>query len=100
MLNLVTNAIKFSHPDRLPEISLTTERKAQFILLTITDNGIGITTDEVDHIFKKYKRVNMGTEGTGIGLYLIRKIVNASGGKIEVDCTIDKGCAFKIFFKV
>ncbi|TCC93062.1 CheR family methyltransferase [Pedobacter hiemivivus] len=100
MLNLVTNAIKFSHPDRLPEISIKTEKKAQFILLTITDNGIGITKEEVDHIFKKYKRVNIAAEGTGIGLYLIRKIVNASGGKIEVECAIDKGCTFKIFFKI
>ncbi|MFA4870124.1 MAG: CheR family methyltransferase [Pedobacter sp.] len=100
MLNLVTNAIKFSHPDRLPEISIITERKAQFILLTVTDNGIGITKDEVDHIFKKYKRVNLAKEGTGIGLYLIRKIVNASGGKIEVECQIDKGCTFRIFFKI
>ncbi|WP_222536936.1 CheR family methyltransferase [Pedobacter polysacchareus] len=100
MLNLLTNAIKFSHPERLPEISIKTEKKGQFILLTITDNGIGITKDEVDHIFKKYKRLSLVTHGTGIGLYLIRKIVNASGGKIEVECAIDKGCAFKIFFKI
>ncbi|MBC8986324.1 PAS domain-containing protein [Pedobacter sp. N36a] len=100
MLNLLTNAIKFSHPDRLPEISIKTERIGQFILLTITDNGIGINKDEVDHIFKKYKRLSMVTHGTGIGLYLIRKIVNASGGKIEVECAIGKGCAFKIFFKM
>ncbi|MET4141722.1 CheR family methyltransferase [Pedobacter sp. UYP1] len=99
MLNLITNALKFSHPDRLPEISIKTEKKGQFIELTITDNGIGITNDELDHLFKKYKRVNTATEGTGIGLYLIKKIVNASGGKIEVECATGKGCAFKIFFK-
>ncbi|MGF7082137.1 light-regulated signal transduction histidine kinase (bacteriophytochrome) [Mucilaginibacter sp. UYCu711] len=39
------------------------------------------------------------TEGTGIGLYLIRKIVNASGGKIEVECAAGNGCTFKIYFK-
>ncbi|MEO6524336.1 MAG: CheR family methyltransferase [Mucilaginibacter sp.] len=100
MLNLITNALKFTSPDRLPEISIKTEKKDQFILLTITDNGIGISKDEVDHIFKKYKRVSSGTEGTGIGLYLIRKIVNASGGKIEVECATEKGCTFKIFFKI
>jgi len=100
MLNLITNALKFSSPDRLPEISIKTQKKDQFILLTITDNGIGITKDEIDHIFKKYKRVSTETEGTGIGLYLIRKIVNASGGKIEVECAQGKGCVFKIFFKI
>ncbi|MEO8949232.1 MAG: CheR family methyltransferase [Mucilaginibacter sp.] len=100
MLNLITNALKFSSPERLPEITIKTEKKDQFILLTITDNGIGISKNEIDQIFKKYKRVNTDTEGTGIGLYLIRKIVNASGGKIEVECAANKGCAFKIFFKI
>ncbi|MHB8206383.1 CheR family methyltransferase [Mucilaginibacter sp.] len=100
MLNLITNALKFSSPDRLPEISIKTEKKDGFIVLTVTDNGIGITKDEIDQIFKKYKRVSDATEGTGIGLYLIRKIVNASGGKIEVECEAGKGCAFKIFFKI
>lgn len=100
MLNLITNALKFSSPDRIPKISIKTEKKDEFIVLTITDNGIGINKDEIDQIFKKYKRVNTVTEGTGIGLYLIRKIVNASGGKIEVECAAGKGCAFKIFFKM
>ncbi len=100
MLNLITNAMKFRHPERLPEISIKTEKKGEFIVLTIVDNGIGITQEEVDQIFKKYKRVNTATEGTGIGLYLIRKIVNASGGKIEVECAAGKGCTFKIFFKI
>lgn len=100
MLNLITNALKFSSPDRIPEVSIKTEKKDGFIVLTIADNGIGISNEEIDHIFKKYKRVSEATEGTGIGLYLIRKIVNASGGKIEVECASNKGCAFKIYFKI
>ncbi|PTT02476.1 chemotaxis protein CheR [Pedobacter sp. HMWF019] len=99
MLNLITNALKFSFPDRVPEISIRTEKKDGYITLTITDNGIGITQDKIDHIFKKYKRINETAEGTGIGLYLIRKIVNASGGKIEVECAEGKGCSFTIFFR-
>ncbi|MEO7215694.1 chemotaxis protein CheB [Mucilaginibacter sp.] len=100
ILNLVTNALKFSSPDRIPEISIKTEKKDGFIVLKIRDNGIGITKEEVNHIFKKYKRVNEAMEGTGIGLYLIRKIVNASGGKIEVECDAGNGCAFRIYFKM
>jgi two-component system CheB/CheR fusion protein len=100
MFNLITNALKFSSPDRVPEISIKTELEGDYNVLTITDNGIGITKDEIDHIFKKYKRVNETAEGTGIGLYLIRKIVNASGGKIEVECDSGKGCSFKVFFKM
>ncbi|MES2268780.1 MAG: CheR family methyltransferase [Bacteroidota bacterium] len=100
MLNLITNALKFHAPDRVPEIRIKTEKKGEFIELTVTDNGIGLTKDEIDQIFKKYKRISKATEGTGIGLYLTRKIVDASGGKIEVECKPGKGCAFKIFFKI
>jgi two-component system CheB/CheR fusion protein len=99
MLNLITNALKFHAADRIPEIRIKTEKKDEFVVLTITDNGIGITKEEIDQIFKKYRRVSEATEGTGIGLYLIRKIVNASGGKVEVECKPDNGCSFKIFFK-
>jgi len=100
MLNLVTNALKFSAPGRSPKISIKTEKNEGFIVLTISDNGIGIAKEEIDNIFKKYRRVSTDTEGTGIGLYLIRKIVNASGGKIEVDSKPGTGCVFKVFFKV
>ncbi|XHR97394.1 CheR family methyltransferase [Mucilaginibacter sp. UC70_90] len=100
MLNLITNALKFHAADRLPEIHIKTEKDGEFIVLTISDNGIGITNEEIDKVFKKYKRLSNETEGTGIGLYLIRKIVNASGGKVEVKCKPGNGCAFKIFFKI
>lgn len=100
LLNLLTNALKFSSPDRILEISIKTEKKEEFIVLTIKDNGIGIPKEEIENVFKKYKRVNESIEGTGIGLYLIRKIINASGGKIEVECEEGKGCTFKVFFLI
>ncbi|MEO6632698.1 MAG: CheR family methyltransferase [Mucilaginibacter sp.] len=99
VLNLVTNAIKFSSPDRLPEITVKTKKQGNFTVLTVADNGIGIGEDKLEFIFKKYQRVDDSKEGTGIGLYLARKIVNASGGKIEADCSVGKGCTFKVFFK-
>ncbi len=100
ILNLITNALKYSHPARTPEIHIKTEQKDGFIVLTIKDNGIGITTEEIENVFKKYTRASTETEGTGIGLYLIRKIIDASGGKIEVECGVDEGCAFNVFFKM
>jgi two-component system CheB/CheR fusion protein len=100
ILNLITNALKFSLPDRTPLIELKTEKSDGFILLTVTDNGIGIDPDRLNFIFKMYQRINKNVEGQGIGLYLIKKIVDASGGKIEVTSETGKGSAFKIFFKV
>lgn len=99
ILNLVTNAIKFSSPDRQPVISIKTEKIDGFIVLTVNDNGIGIKKERLDFVFKIYHRVNADIEGQGIGLYLIKKIINASGGKVEVESEIDKGSTFKVFFK-
>lgn len=99
LLNLITNAIKFSSSERLPEITIKTEKVDGFILLTVKDNGIGINPDRLDFVFKMYQRINNDVEGQGIGLYLIRKIIDASGGKIEVESEKNNGSTFKIFFK-
>lgn len=100
LLNLLTNTLKFSSSDRLPEIMVKTEKVDNFILLTVKDNGIGISKDRVDFIFKMYHRINEDTEGQGIGLYLIKKIIDTSGGKIEVESEMGKGSTFKVYFKI
>lgn len=99
MLNLITNALKYSSPSRKPEIYLQTEEKAGFVVLSVKDNGIGVAKKDMENIFLKYTRANTKAEGTGIGLYLLRKIVNAAGGKIEVECEEAQGCTFKVYFK-
>jgi two-component system, chemotaxis family, CheB/CheR fusion protein len=99
LLNLMTNAIKFSSADRQPEISITTEAVENYILLKVRDNGIGMEKAKIDYVFQMYQRINKDVEGQGIGLYLVRKIVDASGGKIEVESKKGAGSTFKIFFK-
>ena len=100
LLNLITNAIKFCYLDRPPVIKIKTEKVENFVLLTVTDNGIGIDKDRKDFIFNMYQRINKDVEGQGIGLYLIKKIVDASGGKIVVESEANKGSTFKIFFAI
>jgi two-component system CheB/CheR fusion protein len=99
MLNLLTNALKFKSPGVQPKIMVKTEKSGDFTLLTVKDNGVGIAEDRIDFIFKMYQRISEDIEGQGIGLYLLKKIVNASGGKIEVESEAGKGSTFKIFFK-
>jgi two-component system phosphate regulon sensor histidine kinase PhoR len=67
--NLVNNGIKFKSPDRKPEIFIKTESDGNHIILSITDNGIGIEENMRDKIFSKYFRVENEIEGSGIGLY-------------------------------
>jgi two-component system CheB/CheR fusion protein len=100
LLNLITNAIKFANPGRQPEITIETERIDPFVVLTVKDNGIGINPDRINFIFKMYQRINDDVEGQGIGLYLIKKIIDASGGKIEVSSEPGQGSIFKIYFKI
>ncbi|MEO6851578.1 MAG: ATP-binding protein, partial [Mucilaginibacter sp.] len=100
ILNLITNAIKFSRRDVSPVISITTEKVDGYILLSVKDNGIGIDQQRIDFIFKMYQRIKNDVEGTGVGLYLVKKIIDASGGKIAVQSEVGSGSTFKIYFKI
>jgi two-component system CheB/CheR fusion protein len=100
LLNLITNAIKFHHDERAPVITIKSRLDEKFVVLTVEDNGIGIEQGRIDFIFRMYRRINKDIEGQGIGLYLIKKIVDATGGKIEVESEPGKGSKFSIFFTV
>ena len=68
-------------------------------MLTIKDNGIGIPENEFENIFKMYGRLHKNVEGQGIGLYLIKKIVNSSGGRVILKSEPGTGSVFTIYFK-
>jgi len=102
LLNLLSNALKYRSPDRKLEIKVKTEETEEFIVLSVEDNGLGIDKDEIGGVFTKYKRIH-GTaselvDGTGIGLYLTKKIMDNSGGKIEVSSQLGKGSTFRVSF--
>lgn len=97
--NLVNNAIKFRSPDRKPEIFIKTELENDFIVISVKDNGIGIVESKYDAIFSKYYRLENEIEGSGIGLYLVKEIVNSAGGKILLESESGKGTEFKIYLK-
>jgi two-component system, chemotaxis family, CheB/CheR fusion protein len=101
LLNLLTNAIKYKSPERDPEITIRVEKEADYIILTVTDNGMGISKENKSKIFSMFKRVHeeKNIEGTGIGLYLIKKMIVNSGGEIKVKSEQGKGSAFKVYFK-
>ncbi len=94
--NLMNNALKFRALDRKPEIKIKTRLDNNQITLSILDNGIGIDKGKHEEIFSKYFRVNNGIEGTGIGLHLVKQLVENSGGKIAIESEVDKGSEFKI----
>lgn len=88
LLNLLNNAVKYSSPGREPEVKIKTEKLDGFVLLSIEDNGLGIAKEKIGELFSKFKRVhdlNTKVEGSGIGLYLLKKMITNAGGEIEVE---------------
>ncbi len=100
-LNLLTNALKYSHPNRTPEIKIKTSMNADgSIRLVFSDNGIGMNMKIVkDKIFGLYQKFHSNSDGKGIGLYLIHSEITAMGGSIGVDSEVNVGTTFTITFK-
>jgi two-component system phosphate regulon sensor histidine kinase PhoR len=97
--NLVNNAIKFKSPDRPPKIVVTTNREDDYILISVKDNGVGIDESKFEAIFSKYYRIENAIEGSGIGLYLVKEIVNNAGGKVVLESQSGEGSEFKVYLK-
>lgn len=98
---LLSNSIKFKHPDRNPFITITTINTGEHLCLIVTDNGLGIDlTKFKDRIFTLYGRFHLHIQGKGLGLYQAKAQILALGGKIEVESKLDVGTTFKVFFKV
>ena len=98
LYNLISNALKFKGKDH-PVISITTAKEAENVILSVQDNGIGLYKGEMEKIFNAYGRIHQDIEGQGIGLYLAKKIVDASGGNIVVESEPGNGSKFTIYFK-
>lgn len=97
--NTLSNAIKFSHLKS--KIELETENDHHWVRLKIKDYGIGMTQDEIDHLFSMTIGSKPGTaneRGTGIGLYMTREFVELNKGEIQVESKKGNGSLFKISF--
>ncbi|MFC6996907.1 ATP-binding protein [Rufibacter roseus] len=97
--NLFSNALKYRANDRTPTIEITTEHEPKYVVLTVADNGLGIRPEEQHKIFSMFKRLHDHVEGTGIGLYIVKRIIENAGGKIEVESQEGVGTTFKVYFK-
>jgi signal transduction histidine kinase len=84
--NLLTNAIKFRHPDRPARVSVTCERVGGDCWFAVTDNGIGIDPADSERVFRMFQRVHgEAFEGSGLGLAICERVVAGHGGHIRVE---------------
>lgn len=97
LYNLVSNAIKYRSPDRLPLIRVVSDRKNDHILLQVSDNGVGIKKEDIESIFSMYTRLTSNVEGTGLGLSIVKSILDNSRGRIEVESQPRVGSVFTVY---
>lgn len=100
--NLLSNAIKYRHVERTPEILIKTSKEDGFVVLTVQDNGIGISKDNKKKIFRLYERLHTHHEaqGTGVGMAIVHNIIENCGGKIEIESTVNEGTTFRLYLPI
>jgi two-component system phosphate regulon sensor histidine kinase PhoR len=100
LINLIDNAIKYSDKQKRIEISMRQEKG--FGLVSVKDSGVGISLNDQKHIFDKFYRVSSGnlakSRGTGLGLSLVKQLMDLQHGKITVESQPGAGSTFTLFF--
>lgn len=100
--NLLDNAIKYTRPGGMVTAFLVANREDGTVRLTVRDSGIGISPDQLPHIFDRFfrgdksRQRDRNTRGLGLGLAICRSIVAAHNGRIEVESAVDRGSAFTV----
>lgn len=96
MVNLLSNAVKYSSKTEKPFIEVKSRIEEDEIIYTVTDNGVGFNNQYVGKLFGVFQRLHLQSEfeGTGVGLALVKRIVNKHGGRIWATGEPDKGATF------
>ncbi|HEX8549455.1 MAG TPA: PAS domain-containing sensor histidine kinase [Cytophagaceae bacterium] len=99
LYNLISNGIKYGSPERRPKIRITSDFLGGYYVINVSDNGLGIEDANKDKVFNMFKRFHDHVEGTGIGLYMVKRIIDNAGGRIELESELGVGSTFRIFLK-
>jgi|GEM_PF-1828469 len=96
LYNLISNGIKYRSPDRNPIIQIRCSSDEHYNTIICQDNGLGIKSENLDKIFNMFKRFHDHVEGSGVGLYIVKRIIENAGGKIDVESKEGVGSTFKV----
>jgi signal transduction histidine kinase len=94
LVNLITNALKYSDPST--KVTIRAGQSDSVVTIAITDRGLGISSDDLPHLFERFYRARRArrTEGLGLGLYITKMLVEALGGVIWAQSELGKGSTF------
>jgi PAS domain S-box-containing protein len=99
LYNLLGNAVKYRSPDRPPRVRIACREEGPYQVLTVADNGLGMDMRQEHKIFALFKRLHAHVEGTGIGLYIVKRMIENAGGRIEVESQVGVGTTFRVYFR-
>lgn len=100
LLNLVTNSLRYSSPNRIPEIHIAGTKLGNRWMLEVKDNGIGIDLERNrDKLFGLYKTFSSNPDSRGVGLFITKNQIDAMDGGIAVESELGKGTKVKVYFK-
>ena len=98
LLNLMSNAIKFSHEGGIVELAARICEDGKHVQIAVTDHGIGIAREDLDSIFDRFSQTshwgNANPDGSGLGLYIVKEYAQLLGGEVAVESELGKGSAF------
>ncbi|WP_144266351.1 PAS domain S-box protein [Pontibacter ummariensis] len=98
--NLVSNGVKYRSAARPSVVKVSTARIGGMVRLRVQDNGLGVAVENKEHLFGMFKRFHDHVEGSGVGLYIVKRIVENANGYIEVDSKLGSGTTFDVYLPI
>lgn len=96
--NLLSNAVKYRHPARAPQVQVRCQVTGKTTVLEIADNGLGLSEQQQGKLFRLFERLHGHVAGSGVGLYVVKRIVENMGGSITVHSELGVGTTFTVTF--
>jgi signal transduction histidine kinase len=96
--NLLSNAIKYCAPERLSQVRVRAEQTSHTVVLTVQDNGLGLNELQQRQLFGLFQRLHTHVAGTGVGLYISKRLIENAGGTITVQSQPNEGTTFTVTF--
>ena len=94
--NLLSNAVKYRAPDRPPVVHIRASCPGRQVVLEVQDNGLGLDASQQGKLFTMFKRLHHHVEGSGVGLYMIKRLAENVGGTITVQSELGVGSTFTV----
>jgi signal transduction histidine kinase len=93
LVNLIENSVKYTGDQELPEIEIGSRNDGEETVFFVKDNGMGIHPEEHEKVFGLFYKVDRKSEGTGVGLAIVKRIIEVHRGRIWIESELGKGCA-------